>query len=158
MRRPHLPLVMGGTVVALAMAFLLGVVLPVTDAALGSQAAGSPREYTAEQVLGRKIYLREGCFTCHTQMVRDAQADAQLGSMSQPGLYGNEAPSLIGLDRVGPDLACFGDRAENMDVEAHLRHPSRVHEGSAMPSYAFLSERELRALASYLTALTCEAE
>jgi cytochrome c oxidase cbb3-type subunit 2 len=153
----HLAAIMGVTIIALAMAALLGAVLPATDVAFGADAAGEARKYTDEQILGRKIYVREGCFTCHTQMVRDAASDVPLGPMSSIGNYGNEAPSLIGLDRIGPDLMCAADRIKTRDEAVrHLRNPRSVHDGSSMPSYAFLSTRELQALASYLMALQCE--
>lgn len=157
--RVSLPLatIVGGTLLAVAVGALLGAVMPGSDSALGAEAAGSARTYTAEQVLGRKIYIREGCFTCHTQMVRDTPADQMLGpDASAPGDYGNEAPNLIGLDRWGPDLACTGDRERDRAWhERHLRRPSSERKGSAMPAYDFLSSRELRALAAYLTALRC---
>lgn len=153
----NIAIVIGLTVLALAMTAVLGILMPLTDPAVGNEAAGSPLQYTEEQVEGRKIYVREGCFTCHTRMVRDAAADEPYGPISLPADYFNEAPSLLGSDRVGPDLTCIGDRED--DVEAlmqHLRNPGSVHEGSTMPSYAFLPEGQLRALASYLTALTCQ--
>ncbi len=156
----HLGVVIGGTVLALTMAGLLGAVLPATDVAVGGEAAGSAREYSIQQVAGRKIYVREGCFTCHTQMVRDANADRSLGlRISEPGDYGNEAPNLIGLDRIGPDLTCAGTREDDAAWhQRHLRNPQSVRKGSSMPSYAYLSSGELRALALYLTALQCAEE
>lgn len=148
--------VAGVTVAALAMTVLLGIVMPVLDPAVGSEAVGAPLAYTAEQVEGRKIYIREGCFTCHTRMVRDAAADESYGPMSLPADYFNEAPSLMGLDRVGPDLTCIGDRETDLDaLIKHLRDPGSVRKGSTMPSYGFLSDSELRSVALFLTALTC---
>lgn len=156
-RLSALPVVtlVGGTVIALALSFLLGVVLPVTDQALATM--GTPRAYTQAQVDGRKLYIREGCFTCHTQMVRDAASDASLGpAMSLPNDYGHEAPNLIGIDRVGPDLTCVGDReSDRAAIVKHLRRPDGVRKGSQMPRYSYLSESELNALAAYLAALTC---
>jgi cytochrome c oxidase cbb3-type subunit 2 len=149
--------IVGGTALALAIAGLLGAAMPATDVAVGAHAAGKPRTYTEEQVLGRKIYIREGCFTCHTQMVRDTPADNMLGPRaSEPGDYGNEAPNLIGLDRWGPDLTCTGDRRRDRAWHVkHLRRPASVRKGSLMPPYEFLTGRELRALAGYLLALRC---
>lgn len=152
----HVVIVAGVTVAGLAMAALLGVVLPVGDAALGSEAAGTPRAYTEQQIDGRTIYIREGCFTCHTRTVRDAEYEEAYGPMSLPGDYNNEAPNLMGLDRVGPDLTCIGDREDDTKAMVeYLRHPRAGRDGAKMPAYAFLSERELGALASYLTSLTC---
>ncbi|HEX9696289.1 MAG TPA: cbb3-type cytochrome c oxidase subunit II [Actinomycetota bacterium] len=156
----HVAVVAGVTVAAMAMVVLLGIVMPLTDPAVGSEAAGAPLAYTEQQVDGRKITIREGCFTCHTRTVRDAVGDEPYGPMSLPGDYFNEAPGLMGLDRVGPDLTCIGDRQGDVDaLVKHLRNPGSVRAGSTMPSYAYLSSSELRAVATYLTALTCgEAE
>ena len=91
-------------------------------------------------------------------MVRDAASDASLGpAMSLPNDYANEAPNLIGLDRVGPDLTCVGGRlSDRSAIVAHLAHPDHVHAGSGMPRYAYLSDQELNAIAAYLQALTCK--
>lgn len=157
--RGALPLAMivGATVLAIAGAGLLGVVLPASDAAVGSEAPGDARKYTRQQVDGRKIYVREGCFTCHTQAVRDTAADMPLGRISAAGLYLNEAPNLIGLDRVGPDLTCAGERMKSRSTTVKfLKRPDSVHKGSAMPRYGFLTAAELNALAAYITGLTCQ--
>lgn len=152
----HVAVIAGVTVAGLAMAGLLGVVLPVADSALGSEAAGTPRAYTEQQIDGRTIYIREGCFTCHTKTVRDADYEKAYGPMSLAGDYGNEAPNLMGLDRVGPDLSCVGDRSgDTAKMAEYLRHPRTGRQGATMPAYAFLSDRELHALAAYLTSLTC---
>lgn len=155
----HVAVIAGVTVAGLAMAALLGVVLPVADSALGSEAAGTPRAYTEQQIDGRTIYIREGCFTCHTKTVRDAEYEQAFGPMSLPGDYGNEAPNLMGLDRIGPDLSCVGDRQDDTaKMVEYLRRPRAGGQAATMPAYAFLSDRELQALASYLTSLTCGGE
>jgi cytochrome c oxidase cbb3-type subunit 2 len=148
-----------GTLVLVGLALFAGVILPITDPANRADAKGVPRSYNALALQGRTLYIREGCFTCHTQMVRSAFADSALGPRpSQAGDYGNEAPNLLGSMRVGPDLTCVGDD-DSMDASWHVRHlrmPRAVREHSMMPSYSYLSPRELRALAAYLLSLTCE--
>lgn len=151
----HLLAVVGLTVGSLALALLAGVILPSIDSAV-ADAPGTARTYSSAQVEGRKIYVREGCITCHTQMVRDAEADIPLGLLSQAGLYDNEAPNLIGLDRIGPDLTCVGGRFDGPDqMTRFLANPRSVHKGSDMPKYAFLTGKELGLLADYLLALQC---
>lgn len=149
--------VVGGTVLCLVLAFVVTVLLPITDS--GDAAASSDaRAYDELALAGRTLYIRESCFACHTQGVRDASADAQLGpAPSDAGLYGNEAPNLIGVIRLGPDLSCVGDRQDDPTwFVRHLRNPAAVREHSTMPRYGYLSNAELQALAAYLLRLTCE--
>ena len=148
----------GGTVLSLALAFLVAVVLPVTDSANRANAKGVARGYSDQALLGRTLYIREGCFECHTQSVRDTFSDFGLGPRpSEPGDYANEAPNLIGTIRLGPDLTCVGDRQSDATWQVrHLRHPQTVRAGSSMPPYRYLSTRELQALAAYLLSLTCK--
>lgn len=145
----------GGTVLFVVLAFVVTVLLPIT----GESSAGSdPRAYDEQALAGRALYIRESCFACHTQTVRDTFSDSMLApSPSDAGLYGNEAPNLIGVIRLGPDLTCVGDREDDPSwYVRHLRNPASVHEDSAMPNYDYLSARELQALAAYLLNLTCE--
>lgn len=150
--------IVGGTIVCLLLAFFVAVWLPITDDANRAEAAGEPRSYDGAALLGRTLYIREGCFSCHTQAVRNTFADSQLGGApSQPGLSGNEAPNLIGAIRLGPDLSCVADRQDDAAwFVRHLKDPDSEREHSTMPSYGYLSERELRAIAAYLLRLTCE--
>lgn len=150
----------GGTILCLLLAFFVGVWLPITDAANRAEAQGEARTYNAQALLGRALYIREGCFSCHTQGVRDSFSDSQLGPVpSEAGLYGNEAPNLLGVVRLGPDLSCVADREDDAAwFVRHLRNPQAVREHSTMPRYGYLSAEELQALAAYLLRLTCEEE
>jgi len=152
-----LGVVVGGTIICLALAFVVGVVLPITGPANRADAKGKPRSYDNLALMGRALYIREGCFSCHTQAVRDAFSDSQLGPRpSQAGTYSNEAPNLIGSIRFGPDLTCVGDRENDPAFFVRLlRNPQAVHPGSTMPRYRYLSDKELQALAAYLLRLTC---
>ena len=147
-----------GTIVCLALGFYVAVWLPIGESANRAAAAGEPRAYDQISLNGRALYIREGCFSCHTQTVRDSFSDSALGpGPSLPGLYNNEAPNLIGTIRLGPDLTCFGGRAgDAASIVRHLRNPQAVHRDSTMPRYGYLSNGELQALASYLLRLRCE--
>lgn len=147
----------GGTLTCLALAFLVGVLMPITDSANRDAALGEPRSYDGVALMGRTLYIREGCFSCHTQAVRDTFADTQLDRQpSQAGHYLNEAPNLIGSIRLGPDLSCVADRQDDANwYVRHLRNPQSVREHSTMPSYQYLSTSELQALAAYLLRLSC---
>jgi cytochrome c oxidase cbb3-type subunit 2 len=148
----------GGTALCLVLAFVVGVLLPVNDAANGARAAGKARQYTSIALAGRALYIREGCFQCHTQVVRNTFSDFGLGPRpSEAGDYANEAPNLIGTIRLGPDLTCVGDRQKDATWQIrHLKNPEGVRPRSTMPHYAYLSNKELQALAEYLLSLTCE--
>ena len=150
--------VIAGTVVSLVLAFVVTVLLPVTGQSSAADEAGEPRSYDALALEGRALYIRETCFACHTQAVRNTFSDSLLGAApSEAGLYDNEAPNLIGVIRLGPDLTCVGDREDdpNWFVD-HLKNPQAVRDHSTMPKYGYLSNDELQALAAYLLRLTCE--
>lgn len=149
----------GGTIACLVLGFVVTVLLPITGDATPSEALGEPRTYDAQALAGRALYIRESCFACHTQTVRNTFSDSLLASApSEAGLYDNEAPNLIGVIRLGPDLTCVGDREDDPNwYVRHLRNPASEHEDSQMPKYGYLSTKELQALASYLLRLTCEA-
>jgi cbb3-type cytochrome c oxidase subunit II len=149
--------IVGGTIVCLVLAFVVAVWLPITDAANRGDAKGTPRSYNQLALAGRALYIREGCFSCHSQSVRDSFSDSALGPRpSEVGLYNNEAPNLIGTIRLGPDLTCFGDREKDANaVVTHLVDPEASHQDSTMPRYGYLSTRELQALAAYLLRLHC---
>jgi len=148
----------GGTVLCVIFAFIVGVLLPISDSANRADAKGSPRSYSDVAVQGRTLYIREGCFQCHSQNVRDLFSDFGLGPrVSQAGDYKNEAPNLIGDIRLGPDLSCVGDRQSDAAWHVrHLRYPTAVRPHSTMPKYSYLTDKELQALAQYLLSLTCK--
>lgn len=148
--------IIGGTIVCLVLAFVVTVLLPITGESTAAE-AGDPRTYDEQELAGRALYIRESCFACHTQTVRDTYSDSILANApSEPGLYDNEAPNLIGVIRLGPDLTCVGDRQDDRNwYVRHLKDPQSEREDSTMPKYGYLSNRELQALASYLLSLTC---
>lgn len=152
--------VAGGTLLCLALAFFVAVVLPITDAANRAEAIGTARTYDQLALQGRALYIREGCFSCHTQGVRDTFADSGLASRpSEAGDYANEVPNLIGALRLGPDLTCVGDRQTDANWHVrHLRDPQVEREHSTMPKYGYLTTQERQALAAYLLRLKCSEE
>jgi cytochrome c oxidase cbb3-type subunit 2 len=100
--------------------------------------------YTAVQLEGRDIYIREGCTVCHTQMVRTLQFEtARYGHYSVAGEDVYEHPFLWGSKRTGPDLARVGGRYSDDWHRAHLANPRMVVPASNMPAYPWLFEREL---------------
>jgi len=97
--------------------------------------------YTAMQLEGRDIYIREGCHVCHTQMVRPFRAETErYGPYSTAGESVYEHPFLWGSKRTGPDLARVGGRYSDEWHRAHLYNPRDVVPESIMPSYPWLFE------------------
>jgi len=100
--------------------------------------------YTAVQLEGRDIYIREGCTVCHTQMVRTLQFEtARYGHYSVAGEDVYERPFLWGSKRTGPDLARVGGRYSDDWHRAHLADPRMVVPASNMPAYPWLFDNVL---------------
>lgn len=104
------------------------------------------RPYTALEMAGRDIYIREGCHVCHTQMVRPLRAETErFGPYNVAGEDVWEHPFLWGSKRTGPDLARVGLRpiTEQWHRE-HLRDPRMVVPESNMPGYPWLEKRTVK--------------
>lgn len=148
--------------IAAFMLFLVGVfgtvVLPFFDDDMTTPtetAEGRNYAPNSPEAKGREIYVREGCYTCHTQYVREVRADLNqsIGRPVVPGDYYYDAPELMNSNRTGPDLMWVGDRrTKEWNIE-HLKDPQKVVEGSIMPKYDYLSDQELEDLAAYLGSL-----
>ena len=97
------------------------------------------KPYTALQVVGRDVYIREGCNNCHTQMIRPFRAEAlRYGPYSVAGEFVYDHPHLWGSKRTGPDLARVGGRYSDDWHRAHLHNPREVVPESNMPAYPWL--------------------
>ncbi|MGB1091039.1 MAG: cytochrome-c oxidase, cbb3-type subunit II [Oceanobacter sp.] len=100
--------------------------------------------YTALELEGRDIYIREGCHVCHTQMVRPFRAETErYGPYSVSGESVYEHPFLWGSKRTGPDLARVGGRYSDEWHRAHMYNPRDVVPESIMPSYPWLFENKV---------------
>ncbi|WP_306259086.1 cytochrome-c oxidase, cbb3-type subunit II [Pararhizobium sp. IMCC21322] len=102
------------------------------------------RPYTPLELAGRNIYLREGCYTCHSQMIRPFRDEVERYghfSLAAESMY--DHPFQWGSKRTGPDLARVGGRYSNEWHVQHLVNPQSVVPESIMPSYAFLEETRL---------------
>jgi mono/diheme cytochrome c family protein len=104
--------------------------------------------YSSEQARGRELFYSNGCNYCHTQYVR--AEDTAMGPVSEGGNYVFDNPMILGSERTGPDLSYVGHkRSEAWEVE-HLKDPRQFSPLSIMPSFEFLPEEDLRAIAAYL--------
>jgi cytochrome c oxidase cbb3-type subunit II len=115
------------------------------------------RPYTPLELAGRNIYIREGCYSCHSQMVRPFRDETERYghySLAAESMY--DHPFQWGSKRTGPDLARVGGRYSDEWHVQHMRDPRAVVPESIMPGYAFLSERRLDQgdMRRHLTALS----
>ncbi|MFK8029082.1 MAG: cytochrome-c oxidase, cbb3-type subunit II [Gammaproteobacteria bacterium] len=102
------------------------------------------KPYSAVDLEGRDIYIREGCHVCHTQMVRTLRSEtARYGPYSVAGEDVYEHPFLWGSKRTGPDLARVGGRYSDEWHQVHLMDPRSVVPVSNMPAYPWLFENTL---------------
>jgi len=104
------------------------------------------KPYSALQLAGRDIYIREGCVGCHSQMVRPFRAETErYGHYSVAGEFVYDYPFLWGSKRTGPDLHRVGGRYSDEWHRVHLNNPRDVVPESNMPAYAWLARTPLDA-------------
>ncbi|MCS6100700.1 cytochrome-c oxidase, cbb3-type subunit II [Shewanella baltica] len=102
------------------------------------------KPYTALQIEGRDIYVREGCYNCHSQMIRPLRAETErYGHYSVAGESVWDHPFQWGSKRTGPDLARVGGRYSDKWHEVHLIDPRAVVPQSNMPGFPWLAENKL---------------
>ena len=100
------------------------------------------KPYDAVQLAGRDVYLREGCYNCHSQMIRPFRAETErYGHYSVAGESVYDHPFQWGSKRTGPDLARVGGRYSDEWHVAHLMQPRDVVPESNMPAYPWLAKR-----------------
>jgi mono/diheme cytochrome c family protein len=109
------------------------------------------RDYTAQELRGREIYKREGCWYCHSTVSRPQDWDHGRRSKSTDYFY--DEVHLLGSERSGPDLAQIGGKFPDQYHILHHRNPRYVKPGSIMPRYDYLSDQELVDLTAFLQSL-----
>lgn len=118
-------------------------ILPVLNQEDLSTAAANTRVYSAVELTGRDIYIREGCSVCHTQQVRPLIAEVErYGPYSRAGEFVYDRPFLWGSKRTGPDLQRVGGKFSDDWHRIHLIDPRTVVEQSIMPGYPWLANRD----------------
>lgn len=115
------------------------------------------RPYTPLELAGRNIYMREGCYNCHSQMIRPFRDEVERYghySLAAESMY--DHPFQWGSKRTGPDLARVGKRYSDEWHVQHLKDPRSVVPESIMPKYGFLAETDLNAgdMTTHLKALS----
>jgi cytochrome c oxidase cbb3-type subunit 2 len=114
------------------------------------------KPYTPLQLAGRDIYVREGCYGCHSQMIRPFRAETErYGHYSVAGEFVYDHPFQWGSKRTGPDLHRVGGRYSDDWHRAHLRQPRDLVPESNMPAYPWLEKSKLNpsSVASHMRAL-----
>lgn len=151
-----------GIFLAALVLFMLGtfatIILPFYDDEMMATSKNAEARAYAEgsaEDLGRQVYIREGCNTCHTQVVRPVKADLamNIGPVTAPADYQNDKPHLWGSNRTGPDLMWIGARTSAEWNLEHLKDPEAIVPGSIMPKYDYLSDEDLNNLVAYLMSL-----
>ncbi|MBV8622659.1 MAG: cytochrome-c oxidase, cbb3-type subunit II [Herbaspirillum sp.] len=102
------------------------------------------KPYSALRLAGRDVYIREGCYNCHSQMIRPLRAETErYGHYSVAGESVYDHPFQWGSKRIGPDLARVGGRYSDEWHRAHLHNPRDVVPESNMPNYPWLEQNKL---------------
>lgn len=136
------------TVLALITVTIGGIVeiVPLFTIESTIEKVDGVRPYSPLELVGRNIYIREGCYNCHSQQIRPFRDEVERYghySLAAESMY--DHPFQWGSKRTGPDLARVGEKYSNNWHVAHLTDPRAVVPESIMPGYPFLKERELEA-------------
>lgn len=119
-------------------------ILPMFTTTAGPERPDWVSPYTPLEVAGRDIYIREGCYVCHSQMIRPMRAELlRYGEWTRAGEYRYDHPFLLGSRRIGPDLQREGGKYPDGWHYEHLRDPRTTSPGSIMPRYPWLHERRV---------------
>ena len=109
-----------------------------------TEPAAGLKPYTALQLAGRDIYLREGCYNCHSQMIRTLHAETlRYGHYSTAGEFVYDHPFQWGSKRTGPDLHRVGGKYSDEWQRLHLNNPRDLVPESNMPAYTWLEKAQL---------------
>lgn len=123
---------------------------------------GKLRQLTAQELHGRAIYAREGCWYCHTQQTRTLLADTIRSGwkgvrspISTPDEFVYDSPHMFGTKRTGPDLARVGGKYDTQWHRTHFRNPRDLVPGSIMPPFPWIVENkdEFESMVAYLQTL-----
>lgn len=143
-RWERLPLVFTVMVVVAVVVASLAEILPTFLIRSNVPTIASVQPYTPLELAGRDIYIREGCFNCHSQMIRPLRYETErFGEYSKPGEFVYDHPFLWGSRRIGPDLARIGGKYPDLWHYLHFEDPASIVQNSIMPGYSHLIRREL---------------
>ncbi len=116
-------------------------IVPLYFQGAGTQPAPGVKPYDALRLAGRDVYIREGCYVCHSQMIRPFRSETErYGPYSLPGESVYDHPFQFGSKRTGPDLARVGGRYSDDWHRVHLKNPRDVVPESNMPRFPWLAD------------------
>ena len=119
-------------------------ILPLMLSSETTEPAENIEPYSPLRLAGRDIYVREGCYGCHSQMIRPFRSETErYGPFSRAGESVYDRPFQFGSRRTGPDLARVGGRYSDDWQRLHLADPRAVVPESNMPGYPWLNERQV---------------
>jgi len=128
-------LVLIGGIVEMVPTFLIKSNIPTIEAV---------KPYTPLELQGRDLYIREGCYLCHSQMIRPFRSETErYGEYSKSGEFVYDHPFQWGSKRTGPDLARIGGKYPNSWHYYHMLDPRLMSPGSIMPEYSWLLDDDL---------------
>ena len=120
-------------------------IVPLYFQGVSKQPAPGVEPYDALRLAGRDVYVREGCYNCHSQMIRPFRAETErYGHFSVAGEFVYDHPFQWGSKRTGPDLHRVGGRYSDEWQRAHLMNPRDVVPESNMPAFAFLANTKAK--------------
>jgi cbb3-type cytochrome c oxidase subunit II len=143
---------------------ILTTILPAIIEKSWSKPVATLQPYTEQQLRGKAVYQREGCWYCHTQQIRTLVADTKRygwrgvdAPISSPGEFTRDFPHMFGTRRIGPDLARVGGKYDTSWHRTHFRNPRSLVKGSVMPPFPWLLDanggKEFEDLVAYIQSL-----
>lgn len=125
--------------VAISIGGIVEIVPMFTASSISWERGDWVTPYTPLEVAGRDIYIREGCYLCHSQMIRPMRAEIlRYGEWTRAAEYQYDRPFLLGSRRLGPDLQREGGKYPDAWHYEHMRDPRSTSPGSVMPPYPWL--------------------
>ena len=126
------------TTVAISIGGIVEII-PMYSMSAGPESMEGVEPYTPLELAGRDIYVREGCYNCHSQMVRPFRSETlRYGPWSRAGEYAYDRPFQLGSRRIGPDVHRLGGKYPDAWHYEHMRDPRSTSPGSIMPAYQWL--------------------
>lgn len=130
-------------------------ILPVLNEKSLEEPAANTQPYSAVELTGRDIYIREGCSVCHSQQIRPLIAEVErYGPYSRAGEFVYDRPFLWGSKRTGPDLHRIGGKYTDDWQRVHLIDPREVVPESIMPGYPWLADRDASQVGNIVAKMT----
>lgn len=143
------------TVAFLVVFSIAGLVEILPDFSKSSRPIEGLKPYSLLETAGRQVYMKEGCYNCHSQLIRPFQSETdRYGMASISGEYAYDRPFLWGSKRTGPDLHRIGDSRSTDWHENHMFDPKSVVPASIMPAYKHLYDKNVDFETAYAEAIT----